>query len=107
MTYLRMTICVLLGFLAGTALAKDIDLPTAKPEAVGMSSDRLARIAPTMEAYIAMSGKVTVPIWIAVWRPLLLTCHHQPCSSDLLIAVSDDADDRGRRPPTRDRSHRP
>ena len=52
MTYLRMTIYVLLGFFAGTALAKDIDLPTAKPEAVGMSSDRLARIAPTMQAYI-------------------------------------------------------
>lgn len=52
MMYLRMTFCVLLGFLTDKALAKDIDLPTAKPEAVGMSSERLARIAPIMQTYI-------------------------------------------------------
>lgn len=39
-------------FLPLAALAASADLPTAKPEDVGMSSQRLARIAPVMQSYI-------------------------------------------------------
>ncbi len=48
---LRRTVLLLLTFAAGAASA-DLGLPTAKPKAVGMSEERLARIAPAMQRYI-------------------------------------------------------
>lgn len=44
--------CSLAVTAPSSAAAADIDLPTARPEAVGMSSERLARIAPIMQSYI-------------------------------------------------------
>ena len=35
-----------------TSNATDAGLPTASPESAGMSSERLARIAPAMQAYV-------------------------------------------------------
>ena len=43
-------ICFLFFLIAGTGVAQE--LPRATPESVGMSSERLARIAPAMQAYI-------------------------------------------------------
>ncbi len=43
---------LLLLTLAATAAMAELGLPTAKPKAVGMSEERLARIAPAMQRYI-------------------------------------------------------
>ena len=48
----RKRILVLLGFLAFRALAFAQELPAAKPESVGLSSDRLERIAAAVERNI-------------------------------------------------------
>ena len=48
----RKLILVLLGFVAFRALALAQDLPAAKPESVGLSSDRLERIAAAVERNI-------------------------------------------------------
>jgi len=48
---LALTVCLILaGSLPAFSVARD--LPTARPESVGMSSDRLARIGPAMQRYI-------------------------------------------------------
>ena len=49
-TALLISLLASLLCLSGTTLARD--LPTARPESVGMSSERLARIAPVMQRYI-------------------------------------------------------
>ncbi len=49
---LLLTLTVLATGLLATAPAAARDLPTARPESVGMSSERLARIAPAMQRYI-------------------------------------------------------
>jgi CubicO group peptidase (beta-lactamase class C family) len=41
-----------LVLVATSAIADQLDLPTAKPEDVGMSGERLARISPAMQGYI-------------------------------------------------------
>ena len=49
---IRLTVIALTLMLCLPAQADGRDLPTARPESVGMSSDRLARIAPAMQRYI-------------------------------------------------------
>ena len=54
---------VLLGWVSAAPVSADSGLPTAKPEAVGMSSERLARVGPALQAYIDRSevaGTVTM-----------------------------------------------
>jgi CubicO group peptidase (beta-lactamase class C family) len=56
-----LSMCVWLA-LSATAVAQS-ELPTAEPETVGMSSERLARIGPAMQAYIdrgEVAGTVTM-----------------------------------------------
>lgn len=43
---------LMLLLLPAAAIAADVNLPYAKPEDVGMSSERLARIPPVMQGYI-------------------------------------------------------
>ncbi len=45
-------LALLLGLTSGNALAESYGLPLVKPEEVGMSSERLARIGPVMQAFI-------------------------------------------------------
>lgn len=48
----RWVLLVLVACLVPAAFAESLDLPTAKPEDVGMSGDRLARFTPVMQGYI-------------------------------------------------------
>ncbi|MBM4203560.1 MAG: beta-lactamase family protein [Gammaproteobacteria bacterium] len=48
----RWALLVLVACLVPASFAGSLDLPTAKPEDVGMSGDRLARITPVMQGYI-------------------------------------------------------
>lgn len=62
---LRFPVSVLAGALALGAAALAQDLPSAKPESVGLSSERLGRIATTVQADIdarKISGMVTLVI---------------------------------------------
>jgi len=61
----RKRIPVLLGFIFLAVVAAAQDLPTAKPEAVGLSSDRLYRIATTVQRSIDdkhVAGAVTMVV---------------------------------------------
>ncbi len=61
----RKAIPVLLGFLILNVCALAQDLPTAKPEAVGLSSDRLERIATAVQSDIdskRIAGAVTLVV---------------------------------------------
>ena len=58
-------LCCILACVTPTAIANDDDpgLPTTRPERVGMSSERLTRIAPVMQSYIdkqLVAGTVTL-----------------------------------------------
>ena len=61
----RKSIPVLLGFLALTVVAIAQDLPTAKPESVGLSSERLERISSVVQHDIddkRIAGAVTLVV---------------------------------------------
>ncbi len=61
----RKNIPVLLGFLLLSVVAFAQDLPTAKPEAVGLSSERLERIATVVQRDIddkRIAGAVTLVV---------------------------------------------
>ena len=55
---------LLLIFAAGWSAARE--LPDARPESVGMSSERLARIAPAMQRYI--DAELTPGVITAIMR---------------------------------------
>ena len=61
----RKFVSVLLGFLVLHVIAVAQDLPTAKPESVGLSSERLERIATAVERNIddkRIAGAVTLVV---------------------------------------------
>ncbi len=64
MNFCRLISGVLVLFFAGTSLARE--LPEGRPESVGMSSERLARIAPAMQRYI--DDRLTPGVITAVMR---------------------------------------
>jgi CubicO group peptidase (beta-lactamase class C family) len=59
------TTALLLLCAAGNASLSARELPTAKPESVGMSTERLARIDPMVERYIA-SGQIVSAVTVVL-----------------------------------------